>query len=214
MPLPRSIQALIDAAKVAVEADSQHALDPLHRLAIYEAFSDTEAATAPCWLAVVTAQRMLPIFQQHYPDDHFPEELLTTALNIMQGTEVEPAVLENMLDQGHHASAGAWGYDEHEIPWPVWLAGNTAYHALSEVAGYLPLRNLPDYYKGDVLTKWTDQDLCEYPYCDTAGAAAIASASDCYGQSIDPAKQLAFWRWWLTDAMVIAYRSASQGKLP
>jgi hypothetical protein len=117
-----------------------------------------------------------------------------------------------LLDQGDHASAAAWGHDEREIPWPVWLAGNTTYHALNEVAGHSPLSILPDHYKGDVMTPWNDRDLCEHGLCDTAGAAAVASASDRYGQTIDPAQQLMFWTWWLTEALPSTHRSALQGR--
>jgi hypothetical protein len=210
--LPESIQTLIDTTLAAVQSHAQHEMDPLHRRAIYQAFASTDAPTTPRWSAVLTAQRLLPRFQQHYSDDTLPQELLALALKLVYGEEVDPATVETILDRGYHASAAAWGNDEREIPWPVWLAGNTAYHALNEAVGHPPLSILPDYYKGDVVTPWNDKDLCEHGLCDTAGAAAIASASDRYGQTIDPTKQLEFWTWWLTEAMPTAYRSALHGR--
>ncbi len=212
MSLPESIQTLNDTVLAAVRSHAQHEMDPLHRRAIYQAFAATDAPTTPRWLAALTAQRLLPRFQQHYPDDTLPQELLTLALKLLHGEEQDPITVEDMLDHGYHASGNAWGYDERKIPWPVWLAGNTAYHALKEASGQSPLSFLPDYYKGDVLTPWNDKKLCEYDFCDTAGAAAIASASDDLGQHIDSAKQLEFWTWWLTDAMPAAYQSAKQGR--
>ncbi len=210
--LPESVQALTDTILAAIRSRAQHEMDPLRRRAIYQAFAATDAPTTPRWLAALTAQRLLPRFQQHYPNDPLPQELLTLALRLLHGEEQDPATVEAMLDQGYHASGNAWGYDECEIPWPVWLAGNTAYHALKEAIGHPPLSFLPDYYKGNVLTPWNDKDLCECDFCDTASAAAIASASDDLGQHIDPANQLEFWTWWLTDAMPAAYRNARQGR--
>jgi hypothetical protein len=220
MSVPESLQSVLDTVIGEVRADPQHRMSPQRRCEVYDAFNCSADATmqqAPCWLAVVTAKRVLPIFQQRYPDDTSPQELLETAIGVLQG-QVDDARAYEMLDSGYLASANAWGYDDREIPWPTWLAGNAAYHALKEAHGYQydyrPLSNLPDYYKGDVLTPWSDEDLCEMDFADTAAVAAIASASDRYGRAYNPEELLAFWTWWLTEAIPMAIEAARRGQLP
>jgi hypothetical protein len=203
MSVPDSIQPLLALVLSEVEADPEHKMSPQRRREVYSALSTVEGQPTIGWLAVITAQRVLPIFQQRYPDDTLPQELLNTAIGVLQG-QVEDAQATEMIDRGYHASAGAWGYDEREIPWPVWLAGNTCYHALKEVCGYQPLSFLPEYYKGDVLTPWSDKDLCEMDFSDAAGAAAIASSSNLHGTAYGSQRQLEFWRWWLGEAIPAA----------
>ena len=216
MSIQESLQSHIDVLLNDVQADPQHRMSPYRRRELYAAFEDpVEAATqrALCWLAVITAKKVLPIFQQRYPDDTLPQELLVTAISVLQG-KIDTEQVEDILDKGCHASAGAWGYDEREIPWPVWQAGNASYLALNEACGYQPLSYLPDYYKGDVLTPWTDEYLCESGVPDTAAAAAIAVSSDRYGRTFDPEKSLMFWRWWLLEAIPQSVEAAHRGGLP
>jgi hypothetical protein len=198
-----SIRSLLAGVLSEVEADPAHRMSPLRRREVYGALGTLGGQPAIGRLAVIAAQRVLPIFQQSYPDDTLPQALLDTAVGILQA-QVDAAQARAMIDAGYHASGGAWGYDEREVPWPVWLAANTCYHALKEAGGYQPLSFLPEYYKGDVLTPWSDEDLCAMDFSDAAGAAAIASSSDLHGTAYDSQKLLAFWKWWLGEAIPAA----------
>ena len=210
MPIPRMIQPVLAAVLNEVETDPEHRMVPQRRREVYDAIGSFAGQQALHWLAVIAAQRVLPMFQQRYPDDTLPQELLRTAINVLQG-QVDDAQVEEMLDLGYHASGNAWGYDEREIPWPVWLAGSASYHALNEVCGYRLLSNLPEHYKGNVLTPWSDEDLCDWPFTDTAAVAAIASASNSHGTAYDSQKLLAFWKWWLAEAIPAAVEAAERG---
>ncbi len=210
MPIPELIQSLLAAVLSEVEADPEHKMSPQRRREVYIALSNFIGQQTLAWLAVITAQRVLPMFQQRYPDNTLPQELIETAISVLQG-QIDDAQAEEMLDLGYHASGNAWGYDEREIPWPVWLAGNASYHALKEVCGYQLLGNISEHYKDDVLTPWSDEDICEYSIADTAAVAAIASASNSRGAVHDSQKLLAFWRWWLTEAIPTAVELAEGG---
>ncbi len=203
MSISKPLQSLIDALLSEVQTDSQHRMSPYRRRELYNAFYSAAAAGQQgiCWLAIITAKRALPMFQARYPDDTLPPELLEAAIDLLQG-RVSREQIEDILDLGCHASTAAWGHDEREIPWSVWQAGNASYYALNVVCGGQPLRAVDhDYYKNDVLTPWTDEELCEFFWPDPAAAAAIASSSDRYGRQFDSGKLLEFWTWWLVEAI-------------
>jgi hypothetical protein len=135
--LPKEIQLLVNTALAEVNADPQHRLAPQHRRQIYNAFkasTDPVSQRARGWLAVITAQRVLPLFQQEFPEDTLPQDLLNTAIGVLQG-KVDDATADDIQGHGYHASGNAWGYDETEISWNADLAGCAAYHALEEARG-------------------------------------------------------------------------------
>lgn len=196
----RMVQPLLDLVFGEVKADPNHKMSPLRRREVYKILSNHMGKRSLQRLAIMSAQKVLPIFQQKYPNDTMPKELIETANKYLLG-QIEEEIVKEKLDLGSHASGNAWGYDEREIPWPVWLAGNASYHALNEVYGCRPLMDLPEYYKGDALTAWSDEDLCEYSFTDTAAVAAVASSANPNGKGCDSQKLLEFWTWWLTEAI-------------
>lgn len=227
--LSEEIQRLVTTALAEVNADPQHGLSPLRRRQIYDALktaTDPIGQRACGWLAVITAQRVLPLFQQEFPEDTLPQELLNTAIGILQGA-VEDATANDLQDQGYHASGNAWGYDEAEISWNADLAGCAAYHALKEARGQEPLGNLDQFFKLGVVNwpsgkslseyhqpigadQFTDEELCQIENSDTAAAAAVASACEPGGLPCDPSKFQEFWTWWLTEAIPEAWKTAQQ----
>ena len=207
MTIPDPIQLLLSEVLLDVQSHPEHEMSPLRRREIYSALESIGDGSVIGWLSVITAKKILPMFKQRYPDDDMPQELLETAIAVLEGV-VDPRDTADKMDRGYYASSVAWGYDEREIPWPVWLAGNACYFALKEVCGQSPLSYLPEYYKGDVLTSWTDVDLSEMDFCDTAAAAALASSSDERGTAYESNRLLTFWKWWLGEAIPSALESA------
>ena len=212
--VPKSILNVADTILGEVQASASHQMNPNSRRQLYQAFAGTgvtSVSLAPRWLAILSSQRVLPLFDHKYPDDSSPREFLNLAIAVLQGKASKREV-DDKLDLGHDASGNAWGHDEREIPWPVWLAANSTYHALVEARGYQPLDHLPHYYKNDVLTNWTDDKLCEASG-DTAAVAAMSLAYDTRGLSINADKLLGFWKWWLKEAIVESIFAAQYGYL-
>lgn len=118
--------------------------------------------------------------------------MLNTAIDILQGM-VSVQEIESLLAEGHEICGTAWGYDEREIPWRVWLAANSTYHAVVEASGYQPLDHLPRYIKKGILTEWTDESLCQNVSGDTAAIAAMVSAFDEKGLVVNEGHLLEFW---------------------
>ncbi len=222
MLLPTELQNLISIALAEMSSDLQHRLNPNRRRQIYDAFGETTDRTSQQtrgWLAVLTAERVLPIFQQNFPEDTLPKELLETTVGILKGG-VNESIADDMQDQGYHASGNTWGYIEEEMPLNADLAATAAYHALLEARGRYPFRDLQSLRKrerirtGDNIGEeyWIDrmdEDLVTVGGIgDTAAFAAIASACRQDRLQCDPQELEQFWKWWLTVAIPLAWEAS------
>ena len=86
--LPPDLHSLIDKALVVMTTDPHHRLAPQRRREIYDTLRALPGLIGPhtCgWLAVITAQRVLPLFQQEFPEDTLPQDLLNTAIGLLEG---------------------------------------------------------------------------------------------------------------------------------
>jgi hypothetical protein len=234
--LPDNVQALASAALAEMQADPQHRLAPKRRQALYAALAgapDPAVRAAPAWLAVLAAQHVLPLFQARCPDDELPPALLATARGVLEG-RVDTATAGEMEAQGYRASRNAWGYEEDELAWPVGLAADAAYQALKEARGHRPLTQFgleAVLRRGTVALQSRDRPpdttaaptpagpevhdevLCQMDNSDTAAIAAVAAASSEFGPTCDPERLLAFWTWWLQEALLGAAAAARLGRL-
>jgi hypothetical protein len=225
--LPEAVRLLANTALAEMRADPQHRLAPQRRRQIYDALgpsTDNISQYARGWLAVIAARRVLPIFQQAFPEDTLPQELLDTAIGVLEG-KVDDVTADDFQEHGYNASGNAWGYDETEMPWNADLAGCATYHALKEARGQEPLCNLDKFFSlgivgwpsGEWVTQYpepisaeqfTDEDLCQIDNSDTAACAAVAFACGPGGPWCDPVKLQEFWTWWLTVAIPEAWEKA------
>jgi len=230
--LPEGVQTPAAAALAEMQADPQHHLPPRRRQAIYAALAgapDPALRAAPHWLGVLAAQRVLPLFQARCPDDGLPPALLAAAVGLLEG-RLDDAAAAEMQEQGYRASENAWGYEQDELPWPVGLAADAAYHALKEARGHQPLTDLDAFLRrGTVVLDpseerapepappmmpapdehgLNDEALCQLDSRDTASIAAVASASTEFGPTCDPQRLLVFWTWWLQEALPAAVRKS------
>jgi len=212
--VPKNILDVAEIILGEVQTSPSHQMNPKSRRLVYQAFADagdTKVRVAPRWLAILSSRRVLPLFDHKYPDDPLPREYLKLAIAVLQGKAAKTEV-DDKLDYGYDASGNAWGYDEREITWPVWLAANSTYHALVEANGYQPLDHLHRNFKNGVSTDWTDEKLCQFSG-DTAADAAMSSAYDARGLNINGEKLLEFWQWWFNEAIEESIFAARHGYL-
>ncbi len=219
MSLPPNLDRLLDATQSAVQRHPEHRLEPARRRAIYEAFgpkTDPVANRARGWLAVLTAQRVLPIFEQALPGEELPRQLIEMAVGVLQG-KFDVSLAVRAAADGHEVAGRLWGYDEAAVPWNSNLAGNAAHRALAEVAGQAPLAvdaapinaAYDQDKQGIPPNLWSDEKLAQVAG-DAASSAAVAFACSADSPSCDPDKLLEFWEWWLTEAIPTAFKMASQ----
>jgi len=226
--LPETVETLVGTVLAEIEADPRHQLPHQRRRELYatiRAHMDQSGANVLGWLAVMTAERVHPIFQESHPDDTLPRELLDTAVGVLRGA-VDDRTVAEMEDLAYHASGNGWGYDEVELPWPADMAAQAAYHALMEARGREPLQHLdrihvlgevdldsgelseyPEPISGE---QFTDEQLCTDINSDTAAPAAVASSCNAGGPACDPEKLRLFWTWWLTEAIPQAWKTAHE----
>jgi hypothetical protein len=235
--LPDPVQVLANAALAEMQADPRHRLAPKRRQAIYAALAaapDAALRAVPDWLAVLAAQRVLPLFQAQCPEDELPPALLAAAVGVLEG-KLDAATAAEMEAQGYRASQNAWGYQEDNLPWPVGLAADAAYHALKEARGHKPLADLETRLRRGTVAlqpsapeaekpvaaqspapaepELHDEALCQMDNSDTAAIAAVAAASSEFGPTCDPERLRVFWTWWLWEALPGAVAAARRGRL-
>lgn len=240
MSQPTMLQTLLNVALNEVRADPHHRLAPQRRRQIYDALlhsADPAMQQAQGWLAVLAARRVLPVFEQTFPGDDLPREILNAAVGVLRG-DIDDARAAEIEDEGYHTVGNTWGYDEvDEITWPASLAADASYHALKEARGFQPLNHLDRYHTVGTVTflfqdgelqddafspepepirgdTWSDEEVCTVNDTDTAAAAAVASSCREDGPVCDPEKLLAFWTWWLVEAIPTAIEAARLGRLP
>jgi hypothetical protein len=251
-PLPPRVQAAIDQEMHTMQSHPRHHLLAYYRLQIYLALNtfNTQPAARPPrvptvgnvgdrvrgWLAILAAERVLPIFEQGVfsPDDLVEEDrklpitLLAMAKNLMQGS-VSPEELDqaNMEVHGADQEIALWLNDtrfEPVFPVNAVLAGQACQRALGEVLGWYLLESLSHYGKGYFVQKPGDmasgasstfqhrasEELTDEQFvwskAETAGSAAVASACSAPSIECDPERLQDFWKWWLTEAIPEAWQ--------
>jgi hypothetical protein len=232
--LPDTVQPLSAAALAEMQADPQHRLPPRRRQAMYTALAAAPKQTlraAPYWQAVPAAERVLPLVQAQCPADELSPALLATAIG-MQAGHMDEATAAELEALGCHASNNAWGYEAGELPWPVGLAADAAFHALKEARGHQLLSDLQGYLRQSMVelqpaprpagrpaqpvpddASLNDEVLCQMDNSDTASIAAAAAASTEFGPTCEPERPWAFWTWWLQEALPGAVAAARRGRL-
>jgi len=200
--LPSALSQAIESAYAAMERHPEHMLLPVYRQAIYRAIGpqgDPMSHQALARLALLSAWRVLPIWQRQRPDDHTPERLLATAEDMMTGpwgSALHEAVAER-----------AWHWlTSLKMEHSAVFAAHAAVVTVSGVRG--------DWYgapgggflegvsigENDMDDKFFDPGIC-----DAAMFAVSAYAEPQWDREYDPAKGHEFWTWWLREAIPMAW---------
>jgi hypothetical protein len=247
MVIPFELQQATDEALSAMRSHPRHHLVPYYRYRIYEVlkgFNGSQALPKPpralardslgdrvrSWLAIITAEKVLPIFnaatyspEVDEEDLAWPMKLLEMAYGVMKGsTDPQKALQEASAFHEEFRLIDENDYDPEGFPLNASLAGWTAKEALVETVAWYRIdwelkqemwlleragKPRPSDI-GSIELLW-DQSERVGPFLDTAGDAATAYSCSTTSPVCDPAKLEEFWTWWLTEALAEAWARAS-----
>lgn len=229
MHVPESIERLAARGLEQMRTHPQHHFDWQIRRDIYHQFKaivPDHARQIHGWLAIVTAEHVLPIFTTTFPAIRLPRHLIRYARKVVQGTF---AVTEPRLDVLEHLAYHDLGIDCLQTRGPAYnaeYAGLAAYKALLEARWPMGLldgvENLRREDDGTMLmgggtrspkydhlqhgSTFTDADIAHLiADSDTASAAAIAYACDHVRFHLHGDRLQTFWEWWVTVALPDAW---------
>lgn len=197
MFLPQSLSQRISESFLALRANPYYDLTLGYRQAIWAALGPDDGMGHK-WrslLAISTARSVLSVWEAMYPLDTRPKEVLIQAENLFYGSGERSFIIANggALWQWLELSIGVV---EDVVPL---YAGTSAYKALCVA--------LQDerFAFTDIDFQRTDADIDVYDLdCSYFAACAYASGSIWESRS-DPIKRLAFWEWWLQEAISDAW---------
>jgi hypothetical protein len=204
-----SLQQLLADLLDAVQRKPTHDLLPVQRNMVY---GQLGSATAPegwsrrAWLAILTARRVLPLWQRERPDDTRAEALLALAETVL------PAAVAAGNTEDRPEFAAAWRDATTAQRWLLDDYGAldrepsiVAYNAFGAIVQALFLALGFDPFEDAVLDEG-DTDIDVDPWSsDTAEWASVAVAGPIAESDSDSAERLAFWAWWLTEAVPEAW---------
>lgn len=201
--------------RAAVLAHPQHHLSPPLRRDFYLDLEDSLFIRRfRGWLAVLAAQRVLPILMELTPYEALPFREIDACIRLLRGDdELNRDEVAVIMEYGYNATGNFPGSDlvTGEEHFHVAAAENAACKALLEVAGW------PDPFKHAVrpdlpADEWpSDEELAMSGSGDTAGCAAVAASCSSTSFTCDSERLLAFWTWWLDTAWPRAEVYANMG---
>lgn len=222
MHVPTDIQRMVADGLSTMNAHPEHQYDWRRRRDMYQHLHDSYGACGHDvhgWLAVLTAEHVLPLFLSTFPDDPLPLRLVQTARHIMQKSiATQSEMLDALEDEGYLGTGIDCLTWRSTIAYHAEYAGTASYKALLEARGIHDLLHgterlihgqevqvfdLPAHTTPEAVT---DRDIAHLAaYSDTASAAAIAWACRKDQFDLDHHQLKAFWEWWGTTALPAAW---------
>jgi hypothetical protein len=218
------------AARDKMRADPHYSLLPKYRLPIYKAVQEKAPDVEYKfygWLALITAEKVLPIWEELVPDDEEPILMLKIAKQLLLGQ----AKLEDFAEEfdDFYYAVGAFLCDE-QIPFPVRAALNACYTALE---ANLPIRPFQQFSAYQIEQGFADERI-HGSWLDAASDAVLAYSGQAYDLTtisdynlllksselgtilasitppeFKPEKRREFWEWWLNEALPEAWLEAN-----
>lgn len=201
MTLPPILSEQLHATRSAMNSRPDHAVPPIHRKQIYDAFDLLGRPRTRAWLALITARFVQPIWETKRAFD----PLISEALSVTRALLEDPS----RLREAEGVAGDAWsklevlGYQsKDQLDRRVVFAGEAALSALNAARGIDPFADF------EMSDRYTDADLDPWG-SDTALWACAAYAGMVGDKESDAKKRLAFWLWWLDESVASAWRQAT-----
>ncbi len=194
--LSRGLEKAIQRVSSEMMAHSKHVILPANRRVIYHLLDvNNPLADRPVFkkLSIITAQYVLPIWQNAQFTDAIAEHMLNLATLVFEN-KISPNVARTEADKAWEKMENLGANEEARSMGNAFYAGQAAVECLIEVLGKDP-------FEGVRLVKNSIDSELDPWSSDTAHwavAAYVGSGSD---MKSDSSKRQAFWNWWLQDAI-------------
>lgn len=211
MRAPLALHQAIETGTAAVRAHPSHHLERRYRLAIWAALGPKLDRARPdgdvglrrrTHLERLSVLRVLPLWEARFPDVTLPQKLLAETEQVLAGQFDRKQVARDLGYSWGEMDAISWGYTD-----KIYAVGYAAHHVLYQA-------HCDSAFDPDPTTaSWrlADDEVSPY-YKDAAYLASLAAAGDApIPGAGDNAKRLAFWEWWLSEAVPQAWASVPDG---
>ena len=205
--MPTMSKELHEACDIALDSMRKHpqsALLPYYRWTIYQALgplNSLQTRFLRVRLALLSARKVLHVWQEEQPGDAQPEQLIVLAKMVLRDEvlrEEGRAQAESALDQVTLLASESGHPDKAEVSFRAQSAMLAAIEALFEASGTYTF-NTAYNYEGE-----TDIDLDPWS-SDAALYAAMALSGAVWNVAQDYGKRNEFWEWWLLEAIPSLY---------
>jgi hypothetical protein len=210
MILPDELRRAADRALAVVRRDLRHELPPGYREAVFAAFGPRRETTADdppetpahrrrAVLALLGVEKVLPLWEAATAGDLPPQRLLRQARDVLLGHGDREQIEREGWDVIGYMDMIAFA----EAPSAA-MVGLAAYRAL----GVALLDEPFDPAKIDYDETNADRDPWSTGGAEFAAWAAANGAP--WNEESEPADRLAYWEWWLREAVPQAWRAVDE----
>jgi len=221
--IPEKLHRLTVEALTSMRMDPYYRLAPSRRLAIYHLLDKDltrpEYPRTRGWLGLLTARHVLPIWHdlrpawiqsaENFPQvNQLPDRMLGLARNILRGTKDLKRIWEEANDLWYIMSnLNGQGIGRRpEVPNRAYYAGDACIKALHETLNIEFLERAAE-------LEWTSDEYLQDWERDAAACAVLAEAGGADAGPLELSKRLAFWEWWLVEAIPSAWSLATDNRV-
>ena len=177
----------------------QHVIIPFYRQQIYQMIDPEHRNFFREWLGIVCAKFVLPIWQD-YSDHPLPERMIVAAEKLLR-KEANQQEVKKLGDKGWN-----WLENGRDFGFKNYYSAFAALRALNEARGFDPFEG---YRLSEDWEHWLDSDI-DLDSSDVTKLAYYAYAGYPDVFEFDPQRCLAFFTWWLDQAIPQAWELAQK----
>lgn len=203
--LPLELQRILVGLHQSLD-NLDYELRPYQRIILYNALNYKDnpfGQRVVSYLALLSAQKVLPIWQDALPKQTLPQQMLDMAQDFLMG--------KLDFDSTFHNAGNLWNIygnktEYLKVSTKIDCAGGSSLEALNIALKLPPFNNLR------INSEVQDIDL-KPGYGDAASSAVKAYSNVTYLDNtlyVDEELTLKFWKWWLTEAIPQAWQLAQE----
>jgi Immunity protein Imm5 len=201
--LPQNISICRNSLLSIAHEHPQHALPPFYRQQLYallETAGQKENTHPNGWLAFITAEQVLPLWETAMPHDKEPRQILGITYDFLCGNISKEVGVQRWYQARRRFGVDVTAASSYfiDVPWSAICAAHATLYAFLETQTPHP------FLQFEITEDETDANIDPWSH-DTAQWAVEALAEGVWKPDSDSNKRHIFWNWWLTTALETAW---------